>query len=198
LQAGPAIPDYVSGIGTRGNGIIRVGEHDGDFSVGQMLNQNCMIVATNESLGIIFVAPLERVFIPSLPQSVMWQTDHSSFVKPDEGPQPPSTWQIELGSLVDVLKTEEGNQVLELFYDKTSGLKRTECPVDSIQRVQGKCSLVAIFLSDNNCLTDHTLFIHSQMIGYGKATASVSKKSRSRIGALTTKLGRFLLVAPMS
>ncbi len=42
------LPDYVSGSGTRNNGIlIHVGEHDGDISVGQMLNQNYMILATN-------------------------------------------------------------------------------------------------------------------------------------------------------
>ena len=59
-----------------------------------------------------------------------------------------------------------------------------------------KCALVVMFASVNNC-TDPILFIHLQMIGHGKATASVSKKSWLRTGSLVMKLGCFLL-APMS
>lgn len=103
-----------------------------------MLNQNCMTVAVNKPLGIIFVAPMERFFTPPLPKQILWQTDSSSFVTRDEKPQPPSTWQMDRGPFVDVLNTEEGTNVLELFYERTSGLKPTECPVESIQRVQGE------------------------------------------------------------
>jgi hypothetical protein len=71
----------------------------------------------------------------------MWQTDHSSLVTPGEKPQPPSTWQIELMLFVGVLNTEEGNEVLEQFNEKTSGLKRTECSVKTINCVQGTLSV---------------------------------------------------------
>ena len=138
LQVGPSLPDYVSGCGTRNDGIVCiVGEH-ADVSVGRMLNQHCMIVAVNKSLGFMFVAPMERVFTPPLPKEILWQTDYSSVVIPNEKPQPPSTWQMHLGPFVDVLNTEEGTHVIESFYDQISGLKPTECSVESIQRVQGE------------------------------------------------------------
>ncbi len=97
-----------------------------------------MIVAVNEPLGIMFAAPMERVFTPPLPKQILWQSDYSSFVIPDEKPQPPSAWQMHLRPFVDVLNTEECTEVLELIYEKTSGLKSTECSVESIQRVQGE------------------------------------------------------------
>ena len=121
----------------RNDGIVIVGEH-ADVSVGQMLNQNCMIVAVNKPLGVMFVAPMERVFTPPLPKQILWQTDYSSFVIPDDKPQSPSFWQMHLGPFVDVLNTEEGTDVIESFYDQLSGLKPTECSVESIQRVQGE------------------------------------------------------------
>jgi hypothetical protein len=54
----------------RNDGIVIVGEH-ADVSVGQMLNRNCMIVAVNKPLGVMFVAPMERVFTPPLPKQIL-------------------------------------------------------------------------------------------------------------------------------
>jgi len=42
----------------------------------------------------MFVAPMERVFTPPLPKQILWQTDCSSFVIPDDKPQSPSFWQM--------------------------------------------------------------------------------------------------------
>jgi len=137
LQIGPPIPDYMSGSSSlRHDGIAHVGDKASSYTVGQMMNLNCMIVGIDKPRGIVFTAPMERYPIPSLPKPNIWQTDSTSFVSPDEDSCPPNTWQPNIGSFVNVMGMEEGKTVLDLFYDKSGGLSRRECPVESIKRVQ--------------------------------------------------------------
>lgn len=87
LQVGPsALHDYVSGNGLRTDGILHVGtEALSNITVGQMLNQNCMVVGMDNSLGIVFVAPMERMHTPPLPKKSIWGAGGaSSFVSPSK------------------------------------------------------------------------------------------------------------------
>jgi len=137
LQVCCPLPDYVSGNGIRNDGIVHVGHNISSVSVGQKINQNCMVVGTNESLEIAFVAPLDKVSVPQLPVQTQWRTSDSSFVKSKDQTDTPSTWQ--LGTYAEVkLNSEEGKDILDLLYDKIGGLKLRDCPVESIQRVQDK------------------------------------------------------------
>ena len=81
LQVCCPLPDYVSGNGIRNDGIVHVGHNISSVSVGQKINQNCMVVGINQSLEIAFVAPLDRVSVPQLPVQIQWRTSDSSFFK---------------------------------------------------------------------------------------------------------------------
>ncbi|KAL7531101.1 hypothetical protein ACHAXR_003845, partial [Thalassiosira sp. AJA248-18] len=131
LQMGPfPLPDFVYGsTDLRTDGIVHVGEKAASISVGQKINNNCMVVGMDKPRGIVFAAPMERISTPPLPRQAIWRTDNSSFVSPDEEIYHPDTWQLNLGPFVNVLNTEEGNDVLDVFYDQSGGLKRSYCPV---------------------------------------------------------------------
>jgi len=145
LRVGPfPVPDFVAGSTvtdkTRNDAIVYIGEEACDnIMVGQMLNPNCAVVGVDRSLGIAFVAPMDKTPTPQTPKPIAWRTDdgESSFVSPwEEETSPPATWQLDLGPLVNVLNTEEGKDVLDLFYDGPGGLNQRDCPVLNIQRVQ--------------------------------------------------------------
>jgi len=146
LRAGPSpLLDFVAGstvIGaSRRDGVVSVGrEACENILVGQILNPNCAVVGFDESLGVAFAAPMERTATPMSPRPIAWRTeDASSFVSPREKEAcPPATWRPDLGQLVNMLNTEEGNDVLHLFYSESGGLRRQDCVVQSIQRVQEK------------------------------------------------------------
>jgi hypothetical protein len=148
LQVGSPVSDFVCGNGTRNDGILRVSQDEPSLSIGKMLNHNCMVVGVNSSLGVVFVAPMDRTHTPPLPKQSAWRTDNSSFASPNEQICNPSTWQTNLGSCVNVLNKEECTDVLKLFYAKSGGLKPEDCPVKSIQRIQGeiclKCKLLVL------------------------------------------------------
>ncbi|KAL9185619.1 hypothetical protein ACHAXT_003396 [Thalassiosira profunda] len=142
LQVGPSpLPDFVTGSSTpRLDGAVSVGKGD-SVRVGQMVNPNCMVVGVDGSLGIAFVAPMERHSHTLARLPSVWQTENADFVSPQEEAILPETWQpSNFGSCIDVLDSDEREDVLELLYNKSGGLKESECPVLSIQRVQDKFS----------------------------------------------------------
>ena len=152
LQVGPSpLPDFVAGSSSvRHDSIVNSGADDiGSIFVGQMLNQNCIVVGVNKSLGIVFAAPMDWMSMPPLPAPTIWRTDDTSFVSHEEKTPPPSTWHLNLGKFVGVLGTEEGNDVLNLFY-KSGGLQKSQCPVQYIQRVQGEISQIPFIIISQN------------------------------------------------
>jgi len=140
LQVGPSpLPDFATGSFTpRYDGVVSVGKGD-SFRVGQMVNQNCVVVGVDDSLGIAFVAPMERHSHAPAELPSVWRTEDSGFMSPLEQVITPDTWQpCSFGSCINVLNTDESDNVLELLYNRSGGLKKSECPVQSIQRVQDK------------------------------------------------------------
>lgn len=144
LQVGPGpLHDYVSGSADfgsqRNNGIVHVGEKAASISAGHMINQHCMVVGVDVQYGIVFAAPMEQITTPSFPKQHIWKMDRSSFVHPGESKvDPPDTWQTNTGQFVEVCNSEERDDVLNLFYNKSGGLKRQRCRLHSIQRVEDK------------------------------------------------------------
>lgn len=156
LQVGPPIPDYMSGSNSlRHDGIAHIGGQASSYTLGQMINEKCMVVGVNKAHGVVFAAPMERYPIPSLPRPDIWQTDSTSFASPDDDFCPPNTWQPGIGSFVNITDMKEGETVLDLFYDKSGGLSRKQCLIESIKRVQdnwlwkGYCQRKALVANEN-------------------------------------------------
>lgn len=137
LQVGPTpVSDYCSGsTGMRWNGIIST-QDASNFSLGQRINQNCVIVGVDTCRGLVLATPMEQIIVPSLPKRRPWSTNNTSFAAPCEQARPPSSWQPELGLHAQVLDAQERSDVLRLFYKKSGGLREEEYAVESIQRIQ--------------------------------------------------------------
>lgn len=142
LRVGPIpMPDFVAGSASmRNDGIINLGKDAINMHIGQMLNENCMVVGTDQSLGMAFGAPMQQLSTPEGSKPSIWRMSNESFVISHEETCPPETWQLNLGTLVNVMNSEEGCGVMDRFYSQQGGVNQQLFPVKSIQRVQGKCS----------------------------------------------------------
>lgn len=183
------IPDYISGNGLRSDGNVHVGENISNISIGQMINPNCVVVGVNNNLGVAFVAPINRISTPSLPKEIQWRTNNSSFATLNEEIFTPSSWQLDVGPFMNIgLDSEKGTAVLELLYDKAGGLIAKDCPVKSIQRVQGELSFVLYQV----VLTQWLTYVISPNLlktnGYGKVIHNAEERWLMRTGESRMKL----------
>ena len=154
LRVAPAVPEFVqfdAAAGGRSNGMRR---HDGllwlsdgdspsNYRVGQMLNPDCTVVGVDADRGLVVVAPSDRSVPGSLPPPEPWRTDGetSSFIPPrvdEDELRPPDHWQQGRGTFVRCEGMPDGREALDLFHAKSGGLVRSECPVESVERIQGE------------------------------------------------------------
>ena len=141
LQVGPTqLPDYCTGSNVqRFNGIVPISENDHQgLSIGQIMNNNCMVVGMDRRRGMVFAAPVKKqsTLISSMPRPNIWHTNSSSFVTFQEHSKPPSSWQPQLGLYCNVSDEEERSYVVQRFYDGAGGMKQDDFIVESIQRIQ--------------------------------------------------------------
>jgi serine/threonine protein kinase len=136
LQIGPTpFKDFVGQSETsRHNGVIEC-NNASQFSAGQMINSNCVVLSSQPDANCILVAPMEKVQIPALPVALPGPVAVRTS-NPRQPLPPPRTWNLNLGRLVEVTDPDEKDLVIAPFFADRGGLDIQNCEIVSIQRVQ--------------------------------------------------------------
>jgi serine/threonine protein kinase len=135
LQVGPLpLPNFYGNTNENiPNGVLTT-TNSSKYHVGQLINENCMIVAIIQEHSVMLVAPMKRIQIPSIdppPSNALG----ISFAAPREPRCPP--WKdSEEGILLEVSDREERQDILELFYARNGGMDSNRYEVTSLKRVQ--------------------------------------------------------------
>ena len=136
LQVGPLpLPNFYGNPSEdRPNGAM-TSTNLSKYHVGQLLNENCMIVGIIQEHDVLLVAPMKRIQIPSIGPSPT-NALGISFAAPRVPQRPPESWKDSEGILLEVNDPEERQDILELFYASDGGMDANRYEVTSLKRVQ--------------------------------------------------------------
>ena len=162
LQIGPT--PIVGRYKTMLNGIVSVENMNMNFSVGQVINDNCMVVGTSpQNPKLLLVVPLEPKIVPTLPLALPpVPVGPMNKRKPMT---PPDSWNVDRGVLVEVLDADERQRVWGRFFSFRGGFDSETHSIQSIKRVQSltlweKYAISCEQVAEENwgILNEHRLF----------------------------------------
>lgn len=138
LQVGPTpINDFYAGSPDPKAGGILYSRDSSQYHVGQMVNNNCMVVSVDRN-GSFMVAPMEKIHVPTLP--IEQPSGQDPVCAPSSRrPMPiPITWNTDLGLLVPLETGEERQMVLDSFFSPAGGMDIQLHEIVCIQAVQSE------------------------------------------------------------
>jgi serine/threonine protein kinase len=177
LQVGPRpLPDFYGNTNEEHmpNGVLTSTDLS-KYHVGQLINENCMVVGIIQEHSSMLVAPMERIQITSIdppPTNALG----ISFAAPREPRRPPESWKDSEGILLEVNDPEEREDILELFYATNGGMDANRYEVTSLKRVQSTIQWDAYartreaIATDNWGVTNEKRLFHGTLSGMSVGT----------------------------